>query len=103
MDRQDVQAWTRTHLACRETAQVSGYVLFREEMVMRIVIDLEERQMRALDSLSKSLDICHDSLIREAIRSFVQRNRQASNSYLSAGRSGDMDLPHSMKPEKLDG
>jgi predicted DNA-binding protein len=47
---------------------------------MRIQVDLEERERRALHALSKSLGVRSDVLVKEAIREFLHRNGQASNS-----------------------
>lgn len=55
---------------------------------MRLTIDISEHQLAELDSLSKSLDICRDTLVREAVRAFVQRNRQAMGDQHLPARAG---------------
>ena len=44
---------------------------------MRIAIDLDERDRRILHTLSQSLGVRSDVLVKEAIREFLHRNGQA--------------------------
>lgn len=45
---------------------------------MRTIIDLDERDRADINALAQSLGIGPDALIKEAVREFLIRNRQAS-------------------------
>lgn len=62
---------------------------------MRITVELEERDRRALNALSQSLGVSSDLLAREAIREFLLRNGQARS--VSAPSKVKMD-PDTSKP-----